>query len=207
MGRKVAQVVKEMGLVNQASIVSFDPIKSLSAYLENPNIPTGFFYKTDYWLPSSFDMVYKQASHVPGMEKCIKQIPNGTAFIKGLFETGDLPKAIKATFLDMDYKIYDNPLYSNNTFQTLRNNYNPNISAGAYTIYGMKNSKEEDAGQDAVIDRLLNQGAERLITDDVYRLLDKLGRPQKRPTATASMNKTVFLYVVLLIVFVVPCFQ
>jgi hypothetical protein len=196
-----------MGLVNRTSIVSFDPIKSLAANIENPNIPTGFYYETDYWLPSAFEDLYKTVSQVPEMRDCIKRMPNGTAFINAIFQSGDVAKAVNAKFLDMHYKIYDNPLYSNDTLQTLRNNYNPNISAGAWTLYSMKMGKEEDAGQDAVIDRLVKQRAEHLITDDVYRMLDKIGRPQTPPTlhptaTTASQQNPVFLHVVLLAVFI-----
>lgn len=198
VGSAVAKMVTDMDLVKQASIISFDPMKTLAAHKENPDIPTGFFYHSKWWRASDYPALNKTISQVPGMKNCLKLAPSGTAFIKTMFKYGDVMKAVNASFLDMHYVIYDNPTYSNNTFQTLRKNYNPSISAGAWTLYGVSMSKEEDSKQDAVIDNLVKQGAQRLITDDIDRMLKKLGRPNKdpkQPKASSTKHKPV-LYLV-----------
>ena len=74
-----------------------------------------------------------------------------------------------------------------NSFQTLRANYSPNISAGAWTIYKITEFYAWDQIDD-VVDRLTKNGAQRLITDDVSRLLRKLGRQVH--TTTKPMRST-----------------
>ena len=109
-----------MKLEKQATIISFDPFKSLAAKRENPNIPIGSFFDRDWWNPQVANVLKKQLAKLPGMESCVAAAPNGTDFMRAMFQRGDVLKAINSSFLDMDYKIYDNPLYSNNTFQVRR---------------------------------------------------------------------------------------
>jgi hypothetical protein len=179
-------MVTRLGLVNQATITSFDPVKTRGAYQENPNIPTGLLYVMPYWKPMGCNNLQDALRMLPEMEKCqVKNITDCTSFMKAVFDSGDVLKAVNSSFVDMQYEIYDNPLYSNNTFETLRKNYSPSISAGAVVMYSMALTEDskEAVNQDLVIDRLVEQKVEHLITDDVYRLLRKLGRPAElRPS-------------------------
>ncbi|XP_001639110.2 uncharacterized protein LOC5519209 [Nematostella vectensis] len=199
VGKAVAKLVTEMGLVKQAMLNSFDPFKTLAAKRENPDIPIGFFYYSSYWNPSTAKVLRDTIRQLPGMASCVDTSPSGVDFIHKMFQSGAAAKSINASFLDMDYKIYDDPRYSNDTFQTLRGNYSASISAGAWTLYSMKNSDEQDKIQDVLIDRLVRQGAERLITDDVYRMLKKLGRPQTPPISAANYGRVSLSGILLLL--------
>ena len=178
-----------MGLERQAMINSFDPLKTLAAKQENPAVPVGTFFKRDFWLPKYAQTLKSVSGKLPGMNECVEKAPNGTEFVFFLLQSGSILKAINGSFLDMDYRIYDNPDYSNDTFKTLRTNYSPTISAGAWTLYSMSQSEAGWDASESQIDSLIKQGAERLITDNVTRLLEKLQRPITRPP-TASPPKT-----------------
>ena len=71
-------------------------------------------------MPQIANELKQKFGNLPGMKTCADSAPNGTDFTRAMFQGGAVPKAINASFLDMDYKIYDNPLFSNNTFQVRR---------------------------------------------------------------------------------------
>jgi len=121
------------------------------------------------------------------MKECLKTAQNDTEFFKAIFKFGDVLKAINASCMDMLYSFYDNPKCFSETFKNLRQHYSPSISAGAFPLYTLTMSEEELADQDAVVDRLVKQGVQRLITDDINRMLTKLGRPTKPAPPTKAM--------------------
>ncbi len=88
----------------------------------------------------------------------------------------------------MQYTIYNNPEYSNNTFDTLKRNYNPKISYGAWTIYSMKLNANETEASEKRVESLINGGLERLITDDVPRLKTTVKKTKKTPSKGISMK-------------------
>ena len=47
------------------------------------------------------------------MADCVQASPNGSEFLPFIFQNGAVFKSINASFVDMDYKIYNNPLYRN----------------------------------------------------------------------------------------------
>ena len=110
-------MVMDMKLEKQASIISFDPFKSLAAHKENPNIPFNFFYSKEFWDPPEANKLKEEYGNLPGMKTCVGSAPNGTDFARVMFQSGAVPKGINASLLDMGYRVYDNPKYSNNTFQ------------------------------------------------------------------------------------------
>ncbi len=177
-GQAVARIVTKLGLEKRAFLVSFDPLTSFSAKQENSNLVVGTFYSTSYWRYTAAE--YQKAATalgaLPGMTSCVSQLPLDRRFMDFLFDTGSMFKAINASFVDMDYTIYNNPMYSNKTFETLKRNYNPKVSAGAWTIYSMKLDATQTEASETRVQNLIDMGAERLITDDVTRLRKKLGR-------------------------------
>ena len=185
VGKAVAKLVRELGLERRAMINSFDPFKCLAAKQENPDVPVGTFYKRDWWKREHADKLKKDFAKLPGMADCVQASPNGSEFLPFIFQNGAVFKSINASFVDMDYKIYNNPLYSNDTFQTLRANYSPSISAGAWTLYSMSQSEAEWDASEEKIASLVKLGAQRFITDNVTRMLEKLGRPITRVPTTA----------------------
>ena len=177
-GKEVAKLVTKLGLEKRAFLVSFDPLKSLAAKRENPNLVVGTFYEEKYWKQDSawYAACKRMLKTYPGLKTCLDAIPNDRSLMDFLFEKGSVFKSINASFVDMQFTIYDNKKFSNNTFKTLRDNYNNKISAGAWTIYSMKLNETETEATEAQVAHLIKEGAERLITDDVPRLRRKLGR-------------------------------
>ena len=195
-GKAVAKLVTKLGLEKQVFLVSFDPLKSLAAKRENPSLVVGTFYEEDYWkASSSWYAGWKQLmkTHYPGLRTCLDAIPNDRSLIDFLFEKGSIFKSINASFVDMEFTIYDNKQFSNNTFKTLRDNYSKKISAGAWTIYSMKLNETETEATEAQVAHLIKEGAERLITDDVPRLRKKLGRTSAASVKEASVGLLIFV--------------
>lgn len=194
-GKEVAKLVTKLGLEKRVFLVSFDPLKSMAAKQENPNLVVGSFYKEQYWKESSYwygGCKQMLKNHYPGMKTCVDAIPNDRSLMDFLFEKGSIFKSINASFVDMQFTIYDNKQFSNNTFKTLRDNYNNKISAGAWTIYSMKLDEKETEATEAQVAHLIKEGAERLITDDVPRLRKKLGRKSAANVKEVSVGLLFF---------------
>ena len=200
-GKAIAQMVTRYGLQKRAFLVSFDPQKSNAAKQENGDLVVGTFYSQSYWSKSTQTYVdIKNAlQKLPGLATCFQQqtapISSDRSFMDNLFESGTFFKSINASFVDMEYTIYDNPAVSNNTFATLRKNYNPKISAGAWTIYSMKLDAKKTEATESRVQSLIDQGAERLITDDVPRLRKKLGRFSSNGNCCQSYMASVIMSV------------
>ena len=195
-GKEVAKLVTKLGLEKRAFLVSFDPLKSLAAKRENPNLVVGTFYEEKYWKENSaWYATVKQMlkTHFPGLKTCLDAIPNDRSLMDFLFEKGSIFKSINASFVDMQFTIYDNKQFSNNTFKTLRDNYNKKISAGAWTIYSMKLNETETEATEAQVAHLVKEGAERLITDDVPRLRRKLCRTSAANAKEVSVRLLSFV--------------
>ncbi|XP_065058703.1 uncharacterized protein LOC135686407 [Rhopilema esculentum] len=178
-GREVAKLITKLGLEKKVFIVSFDFLKSLSAKLENPNLVVGSFYEEQYWQQDSvwYSSLKRQLKEsFPGLGTCLDGLPNDRSLMDFVFKKGSIFKSMNASFVDMQFTVYNNKKFSNNTFKTLRDNYNEKISFGAWTVYSMKlNSAETDATEKQV-QLLIDNGAERLITDDVPKLRKKLSK-------------------------------
>ena len=177
-GQAVARLVTKYGLEKKVFLVSFDFMKSLAAKRENPNLVVGSFYSTKYWSGNAalYAHLKKQLKTFPGLGSCLDSLPNNRSLMDFLFEKGSVFKSINASFVDMDYKIYSNKTIKKDTVKTLRDNYNKKISFGAWTIYSMSMDSAQIKASEGQVQTLINKGAERLITDDIPRLLKKLGR-------------------------------
>lgn len=182
-GVAVAKMVKKLGLESQVVLSSFDPFKLYHARKELGKLNVCFLVATEYWRDTKFrnaSMVDLQ--NLEGLKDCIKNMSQGD-YGRFILESGAVVKAIGASSLDMDYTIYNNPKYSNGTFGMFRKNYGERFSYGAWTVYKMKFSEQQLNHSEAAIQTLIDNGAERLITDDAPRLLKKLGRPVRKNSA------------------------
>ena len=201
-GVEVAKMVKKLGLQKQVVLSSFDPFKLYHARKELDQLDTCFLVGKDYW----DDMEYKTASktdiaRLEGLKYCLKNTSTHSNYGKFILESAAVVKAIGASSLDMDYDIYNNPKYSSNTYQMFNNSYGPDFSYGAWTIYKMKfNEKQMDDSEEKV-QNLIDNGVERLYTDDIPRLLEKLKRPVRNNSASLVCCFTIpcFLITVLLV--------
>lgn len=117
IGKAVAKLIAEKGLLDKVLLASFDPFKILAAKKENPSLTVGIFYKKGMWEQINADNMKREYGDLPGMRQCVESAPNnGTEFMEFLFETGDLLRSTNSSFVVMDYNIYNNAKYSNNTF-------------------------------------------------------------------------------------------
>ena len=192
VGKEVAKLVTNLEVVNYVLLSSFDPFKILAAKNENPALVVGTFYKTRMWDDSKANDMKSEFENLPGMQACVQKAPNGTEFINFLFRNGALLKSTNGSFVVMNYNIYNNEKYAgNNTFQTFKDNYSPDLSFGAFIIDNLKLTDEQRKNDEKYLDLLINNTASCLVTDNVPRLLKKLGRsptPEK-PTQKGFANK------------------
>ena len=195
IGKAVAKLITEKGIVNKVLLSSFDPLKTQAAKQENPSLVVGQFYKKGMWKPESADKMKKELVHLPGMQKCAQETSNGTEFMNFLFQTNDLLRATNSSFVVMDYNMFNNPEYTNNTFETLKG-----LSFGAFIIDNLALSKEQREKDEAKLDLLIQNNVSALLTDDIPRLRRKLGRSQ--PPKISKSHKNIPTAVVISTVFI-----
>lgn len=159
---------------------SFDPFKIWAAKKENPSLVVGTFYKRQMWHnPGTIDIMKREFGDLPDMQQCVNEAPNGTEFMNVLFRSGALLKSTDGSFVVMDYNIFNNKKYSNDTFQTFKDNYREDLSFGAFIIDNLALSDAQRREDEKVLDLLIANNVSCLVTDDVTRLLNKLGRPEE----------------------------
>ncbi|XP_067051771.1 uncharacterized protein [Acropora muricata] len=183
IGKDVAQLITKKRLVNKVLLSSFDPLKIQAAKEENPWLVVGQLYKKGMWKPATADKMKEQLVHLRGMQKCAQVPSSGTEFMNFLFQTNDLLKATKSSFVVMDYNMFNNSEYSNNTFKTFKG-----ISFGAFIIDNLALSQEQRDKDEAKLDLLIDNEVAALITDDIPRLQRKLGRSQPPMTSRTQKN-------------------
>ena len=152
---------------------------------ENRN--TLLLISKDYWNRADL-LKYSKANleNIDGLKECVKNT-SGEDYGSFILESRAVWKAISASSLDMNFGIYNNPRYSNKTFEMFKKNYGANFSYGAWTIYEMRLSEKERAESEAVVQMLIDNGVDRLYTEDTPRLLRKLGRSVRRNSALSLM--------------------
>ena len=183
IGKAVAKLITEKRIVDKVLLSSFDPLKLQAAKQENPSLVVGTFYKKGMWKPESADNLKKELVHLRGMQKCVRKTSNGSEFMNFLFQTNDLLRATNSSFVVMDYKIFNNPEYSSNTFKTFEG-----LSFGAFIIDNLALSTEERKTDEAKLDLLIENDVAALFTDDIPRLRRKLGRSQPPKTSRTHKN-------------------
>ena len=183
IGKAVAKLITEKRLVSKVLLSSFDPLKIQAAKQENSWLVVGQFYKKGMWKPEFADQMKTELVHLHGMQKCAQVPSNGTEFMNFLFQTNDLLKATKSSFVVMDYNMFNNSEYSNNTFKTFKG-----ISFGAFIIDNLALSQEQRDKDEAKLNLLIQNNVAALVTDDIPRLQRKLGRSQPPKTSRTHKN-------------------
>ena len=212
VGQEVAKLVTNLGVVNNVLLASFDPFKIWAAKKVNPSLVVGIFYKTKMWDdPDAINVTKMEFGDLPNMQQCVEEAPTGRDFMNVLFQSGALLKSTNGSFVVMDYNIFNNEKYSNDTFQTFKDNYRIDLSFGAFIIDNLALSKAEREADDKVLDLLIENDVSCLVTDDVPRLLNKLGRgaPEtttKSPKGFASKNVPTLLILYAMVLFVLVLF-
>jgi glycerophosphoryl diester phosphodiesterase len=198
-GVEVAKMVKRLGLEKQVVLSSFDPFKLYHARKEFDRLNTCFLVTKGYWDDISFLSTSKaNLAHLEGLKDCLGNVSD-TNYGKFILESPAVVKAIGASSLDMDYDIYNNPTYSNDTYEMFKKKYGPEFSYGAWTIYKMKfNAKQLDDSEEK-LQNLIDNKADRLYADDIPRLLKMLGRPVRKNAASLPDYFTVSRIVITLL--------
>ena len=198
-GRAVAKMVKEMGLEKQVILSSFDALKLYHARKEFNKLNVCFLVTKNYWKRTDL-LKYSKANlgNIDSLKECVKNT-SGEDYGSFILESGAVCKAISASSLDMDFGIYNNPKYSNKTFEMFKKNYGANFSYGAWTIYKMELSEKDLAETEEVVQMLIDNGAERFYTDDAPRLLKKLGRSVRRNSASSFVLSSMSFYFMLFV--------
>ena len=212
VGQEVAKLVTDLGVVNNVLLSSFDPFKIWAAKKVNPSLVVGIFYKTKMWDdPAAINVTKMEFGDLPNMQQCVEEAPTGRDFMNVLFQSGALLKSTNGSFVVMDYNIFNNEKYSNDTFQRFKDNYRNDLSFGAFIIDNLALSKAEREADDKVLDLLIENDASCLVTDDIPRLLNKLGRgaPEtatKPPKGFASKHVPTLLILYAMVLFVLVLF-
>lgn len=190
IGKAVAKLITEKRFVNKVLLASFDPLKIQAAKQENSSLVVGQFYKKGMWEPESADEMKKELVHLHGMQKCAQVPSDGAEFMNFLFQTNDLLRATKSSFVVMDYNMFNNPNYSSNTFKTFEG-----LSFGAFIIDNLALSQEQRERDEAKLDLLIQHKVAALVTDDIPRLRKKLGRSRTHKNIpTAVVISTVLIF-------------
>ena len=189
-GKAVAQLIKKHGLENRVFLASFDPVKTWAAKQENPNLVIGSFFLNSYWKQDTawYSDLKCQLKLLPGLKTCFDSLPDNKTTMDFLFMNGSMSKAVKDSFLDIHFEIFKEGIFNISSLNMIRENYNKNISLGSSTIYDMKLNENQTQDTEQLVQSLINAGVERLFTDNVTRLREKLGR--EKPSAKTTSNPT-----------------
>ena len=177
-GKAVAKLIKQFGLEKKVLLTSLDPFKLLAAKKENPNLVTGSYFLNGYWTSPAnwYKDVKTKFKTLPGLETCLDSLPSNSSLMDFLFETGSTFKSVNASFIEFHFGLFSNTSLMKNPVMTIRDSYNKDITFGSSTIYNLGSSEAELKAAERKVDNLIKQSVARLITDDVPRLLKKLGR-------------------------------
>ena len=175
-GRLVADLIQKMKLIKKAIIVSFDFRKVKVVKETNSNITVGTLFTQKFATRSKSE--YLQMKGLGNLEQCVKDGPDESMeFFRFVFQSGIFFKQSGSSSLDCDLKLYYNPLYSNNSIQTLRHNYSRTISTGFYTMYSVGKTEQQNLLDEKKALKLIQMGSgQRFITDDVKRARKFLGK-------------------------------
>jgi len=197
-GKAVAKLIRKLGLEKKVLLTSLDPFKLLAAKQENPNLATGSYYLNRDWKmdSQSYSNLKQNLKALPGLETCLDSLPNNKSLMNFLFQTGSMYKALNASFVEFQFGLFSNTAVMTNPLKTLKDNYNKKLTFGASTIYNMASTESEINATESNVQNLIKQGAARLITDDVPRLMKKLGRQKVssvRRNTSSLMNVIIAL--------------
>ncbi|EDV25134.1 uncharacterized protein TRIADDRAFT_56748 [Trichoplax adhaerens] len=178
IGAAVGNIVRKYNLENKSVVNSFDFWKVRAAKMSNPKLVVGNYFYPDEFQAATYDS-HAEYGSFPGLEACSKAIPDRLQFMRFLFETGAVLKTYNGSFFTMNSLVYNNPLVSNLTKKQMEGLFGGQVSGGAYTIYRMAQTIEQIDAQEKEIDNMMKWGVDRLIADDVGRLLRKFRRARK----------------------------
>ena len=180
-GKAVGKLIKKFGLEKKVLLTSNDPFKVMAAKKENPKLVIGTYYLNRYWVmePWWYADVRNTIRRFPGLGSCLDPLPNSSSILNFLIQTGSYNKALNASFIEFEFGLFSNKQVMKDPVKTLKDNYNKDITFGAVPIYNMALSESEMTAAEIKVQNLIQKGVARLITDDVPRLMKKLGR--KKP--------------------------
>ena len=148
------------------------------------NLVIGTSHVPVFWRQpaQAYNMIKSQLKKLRGLETCLDKVPStDSSFITYLTRSGTVEKAIGASFTDLELDIFDNCTYGmGNTMRTMRRNYSPNYVIGAYTIYSMEQDKQAIRSTEWKVERIVREGINYVITDDVRKLTRKVREWKKR---------------------------
>jgi len=197
VGEEVAKLVTALGVVDKVLLSSFDPFKIWAAKKVNPSLVVGTFYKRQMWDDlATINVTKSEFGDLPNMQQCVKDAPAGREFMNVLFRSGALLKSTNGSFVVMDYNIFNDKKYSNETFQTFKDHYRKDLSFGAFIIDNLALSDAQRAEDEKFLDLLIANDVSCLVTDDVPRLLNKLGRRPSKGFANKNLPTLLVLYAI-----------
>ena len=193
-GKAVGRLIRKLGLEKNVLLTSRDAYKIFAAKRENPGLVIGCHYIKRYWKLeyAQYAEIKKNLKAIPGLDKCLDPLPINSSMLSFLFQTGSYNKALNASFVEFEFGLFSDSEVMKNPVKILKDNYNKNITFGASTIYSMALSESDITAAESKVQNLIDKGVARLITDDVPRLMKKLGR--KKP-AKSSVRRHISSFV------------
>ena len=117
----------------------------------------------------------------PGLRTCLDDITTvNNEFIDFLFQSGSVEKSIGASFMDIDFTMFNNTAYGgiNHTTCVLKKNYGWHIAIAAYTLFDLsKTPAQIDSEKSRYMD-LVKDGVDLFYTDDICGMIDIVQRLQ-----------------------------
>ena len=167
-------------MVDQVFIMSFEPIKVRAAKWRNVDLVTGIFYHVGDWKLSSskYAQMKKYYKTLPGLSECLDTLPNDSSLMDFLFSSQTLLHAMHGSVIDLSARLFidDTINQGKNLFKILENSNVPTASVGTGIVYYVLTPKAQQEGLDSLWQGLIQQGIQRLMTDDPFRLKKRIGR-------------------------------
>lgn len=183
IGKVITQLVRKLGIQNKVLLTSADTLKLYYTKLIGPELTVGsqllsaYFVQDEAW----YGDVKYEFKKLRGLETCLDKLPNSRALVDFIIETGSTSKAGNISFAELEMSICKNASLLNHLVQTMKANYNKNITFGVSTVYSMHLNELNLKTEESTVQSIIDQKPARLITDDVPKLMARLGR--KRPSS------------------------
>jgi len=211
-GELTANLVKELGMVNEVLIVSRDIMKLAGVNFYHPEISFGWWADPSLYEKAVAETMKKKFYSFPRVyrmkQNCLNKTgATGFSFTKYLVSSGYISKVVNASFIDFSVDIFKEKLFfqqqqaGQSTLQAVvKSNYGDATTMGAFNVFTWNETAPKTVDDDEkYLKTVKGYGVSRILTDDVNRVKRALNE-ETINLSKGTWNKSYFELVITLFI-------
>lgn len=210
-GELTANLVKELGMVNEVLIVSRDIMKLAGVNFYHPEISFGWCVDPSLYEKDPAESMQKRFNSFPRVyllkQNCLNKTgATGFSFTKYLISSGFISKVVNTSFIDFSVEMFKEKLFfqqqsSQSTLQAVvKSNYGDATTMGAFNVFTWNDTAVRTEDDDeSYIDTVKAYGVSRILTDDVNRVKRALNE-ETINLSKGTWNRSYFGLVIALLI-------